>query len=177
MTPVDPLGPLTILFRRARTSRTRPRLCFASRHRQVPRGQGIPEKYLSHQKYHFAPPISRGQSLTVAVETIIADRPPHRTVRAALPHTAPTSEDWRAMQLLAHRSITGTLVPRTVSLLFIKSPALASAISWLTARMDRAFLTSWVNTSFVSIGFVPQCGRGRRGDSTLLGWRYPSLVR
>ena len=29
-----------------------------------------------------------------AVGTIIADRPPpHRTVRAALPHTAPTLED------------------------------------------------------------------------------------
>jgi hypothetical protein len=29
----------------------------------------------------------------VAVGTTIADRPPHRTVRAALPHTAPTLED------------------------------------------------------------------------------------
>ena len=29
----------------------------------------------------------------VAVGTIITDRPPHRTVRAALPHTAPTLED------------------------------------------------------------------------------------
>ena len=28
----------------------------------------------------------------VAVGTAIADRPPHRSVRAALPHTAPTSE-------------------------------------------------------------------------------------
>src|ERR1700730_9494181 len=42
---------------------------------------------------------------TVAVGTIIADRPPHRTVRAALPHTAPTLEDWRAVLLLAHHSI------------------------------------------------------------------------
>jgi hypothetical protein len=31
--------------------------------------------------------------VVVAVGTIIADRPPHRTVRAALPHTAPTLED------------------------------------------------------------------------------------
>ena len=30
--------------------------------------------------------------VVVAVGTIITDRPPHRTVRAALPHTAPTSE-------------------------------------------------------------------------------------
>src|SRR5580700_11904598 len=51
----------------------------------------------------------------VAVGTIIADRPPHRTVRAALPHTAPTLEGWREVLLLAHRSILGTLVPRTVS--------------------------------------------------------------
>jgi hypothetical protein len=33
---------------------------------------------------------------SVAVGTTITDRPPHRTVRAALPHTAPTSEAWRA---------------------------------------------------------------------------------
>jgi len=51
----------------------------------------------------------------VAVGTIIADRPPHRTVRAALPHTAPTLEDWRAVLLLAHRAILGTLDPRTAS--------------------------------------------------------------
>jgi hypothetical protein len=51
----------------------------------------------------------------VAVGTIIADRPQHRTVRAALPHTAPTLEDWRGVLLLAHRSSPGTLVPRAVS--------------------------------------------------------------
>jgi len=51
----------------------------------------------------------------VAVGTIIADRPPHRTVRAALPHTAPTLEGLREVLLLAHRSILGTLFPRTVS--------------------------------------------------------------
>ena len=52
---------------------------------------------------------------TVAVGTTIADRPPHRTVRAALPHTAPTLEDWRAVLLLAHRSSPGTLSLRAVS--------------------------------------------------------------
>jgi hypothetical protein len=31
----------------------------------------------------------------VAVGTVIADRPPHRSVRAELPHTAPTSDVWR----------------------------------------------------------------------------------
>ena len=51
----------------------------------------------------------------VAVGTSIADRPPHRTLRAALPHTAPTLEDWRVVLLLAHRSSPGTLVPRAVS--------------------------------------------------------------
>jgi hypothetical protein len=30
---------------------------------------------------------------TVAVGTTIADRPPHRTVRAAFPHTAPTLDE------------------------------------------------------------------------------------
>jgi len=55
--------------------------------------------------------------LNVAVGTIITDRPPHRTVRAALPHTAPTLEDWRAMLLLAHRTILGTLTsPHCVGL-------------------------------------------------------------
>ena len=50
----------------------------------------------------------------VAVGTIIADRPPHRTVRAAFPHTAPTLEGWREVLLLAHRFLLGTLVLRTV---------------------------------------------------------------
>src|SRR4029077_1974824 len=55
--------------------------------------------------------------ISVAVGTIITDRPPHRTVRAALPHTAPTLEDWRAMLLLAHRTILGTLTsPHCVGL-------------------------------------------------------------
>src|SRR4051812_45284525 len=31
----------------------------------------------------------------IAVGTLIAERPPHRTVRAAFPHTAPTSGVWR----------------------------------------------------------------------------------
>src|SRR6266481_956851 len=44
----------------------------------------------------------------IAVGTTIANRPPHRTVRAALPHTAPTLDDWREILLLAHRSIHGT---------------------------------------------------------------------
>ena len=30
---------------------------------------------------------------TVAVRTTIADRPPHRTVRAAFPHTAPALDE------------------------------------------------------------------------------------
>src|SRR5208282_5682453 len=54
-------------------------------------------------------------ALGVAVGTTIADRPPHRTVRSAFPHTAPTLEGWREVLLLAHRSILGTLYPRTVS--------------------------------------------------------------
>ena len=31
----------------------------------------------------------------VAVGTTIAGRPPHRSVRAELPHTAPTLDEWR----------------------------------------------------------------------------------
>src|SRR4051794_39336365 len=34
-------------------------------------------------------------ALAVAVGTTIADRPPHRSVRAVLPHTALTSDAWR----------------------------------------------------------------------------------
>ena len=32
-------------------------------------------------------------SAAIAVGTLIAERPPHRTVRAAFPHTAPTSSE------------------------------------------------------------------------------------
>ena len=39
--------------------------------------------------------ISGAGDFRVAVGTIIADRPPHRSVRAALPHTAPTLDIWR----------------------------------------------------------------------------------
>ena len=50
----------------------------------------------------------------VAVGTLIAERPPHRSVRAAFPHTAPTSGDDRALQEIAvrgvRRSACGTLV-------------------------------------------------------------------
>ena len=34
-------------------------------------------------------------SVMVAVETPVARRPPHRSVRAVFPHTAPTSDVWR----------------------------------------------------------------------------------
>jgi hypothetical protein len=56
----------------------------------------------------------RPNAQTVALGTIITDRPRHRTVRAALPHTVSTSEGWRALRLLAHRLILGKLKPRTV---------------------------------------------------------------
>ena len=39
--------------------------------------------------------VSFRSSKKVAVGTIIADRPPHGSVRAALPHTALTSDVWR----------------------------------------------------------------------------------
>ena len=48
---------------------------------------------------HFVAVAAKG-SRRVAVGTAIADRPPHRSVRAALPHTAPTSDGWRQS---AHR--------------------------------------------------------------------------
>ena len=38
---------------------------------------------------------NRGQETRVAVGTAIADRPPHRSVRAELPHTAPPLDGWR----------------------------------------------------------------------------------
>ena len=44
----------------------------------------------------------------IAAGTIITDRPPHRTVRAAFPHTAPTLDEWRVLLLRAHRAILGT---------------------------------------------------------------------
>ena len=39
--------------------------------------------------------LAEKDDIQVAVGTIIADRPPHRSVRAALPHTAPTLDVWR----------------------------------------------------------------------------------
>src|SRR3982074_1913015 len=37
--------------------------------------------------------LRKGALATIAVGTPIAERPPHRTVRAAFPHTAPTSSE------------------------------------------------------------------------------------
>jgi len=39
------------------------------------------------------------RSATVAVGTVIADRPPHRSPRAALPNEAPISDEWRQSEL------------------------------------------------------------------------------
>jgi hypothetical protein len=37
--------------------------------------------------------VTGSNSYLIAVGTPITERPPHRTVRAAFPHTAPTSDD------------------------------------------------------------------------------------
>src|ERR1022692_4791600 len=50
-----------------------------------------------------------------AVGTTIADRPPHRSVRAELPHTAPTSDEWRQGATWRTPLDPWTLVPRSVS--------------------------------------------------------------
>src|SRR4029077_6578043 len=58
---------------------------------------------------------ARYMTSSVAVGTIINDRPPHRTVRAALPHTAPTLEDCeRCCYSHTAQSLEHSL-PRTVS--------------------------------------------------------------
>jgi hypothetical protein len=76
---------------------------------------GRQEKLRPQEKCFFLDSFYGTYQITVAVGTIVADRPPHRTVRAALPHTAPTLEGLREVLLLARRSILGTLFPRTVS--------------------------------------------------------------
>jgi hypothetical protein len=48
---------------------------------------GIPWRLLGFRARH--------QLLPVTVGTTIAGRPPQRSVRAELPHTAPTSDEWR----------------------------------------------------------------------------------
>jgi hypothetical protein len=63
-----------------------------------------------------APYLSQGfnLSLQVAVGTPIAERPPHRSVRAALPHTAPTLGVWRRSGCTARdapRGQRGTSAP------------------------------------------------------------------
>jgi hypothetical protein len=86
-----------------------------------------------------------GGTSGVAVGTSIADRPPHRTVRAALPHTAPTLEDGRAMLLLAHRAILGTLTaPRCVGLVSDGTMfSLARALFSPGSAEDRSSLFVW----------------------------------
>jgi hypothetical protein len=41
----------------------------------------------------------------VAVGTAIASSPPYRSVRAELPHTAPTLDEWRPSAILVQRDI------------------------------------------------------------------------
>src|SRR4029077_14532653 len=86
-----------------------------------------------------------------AVGTIITDRPPHRTVRAALPHTAPTLEDWRAMLLLAHRTILGTLTsPHCVGLVLDRTMfSLARTLFSRGSSEDRSSLFVWFIDSMV----------------------------
>jgi len=52
---------------------------------------------------------------SVAVGTTIADRPPHRTVRAALPHTAATSESSERCCYSHTAQSLGHSLPRSVS--------------------------------------------------------------
>ena len=54
-----------------------------------PKGVGIADPLSGTAKLGFRPRRRVG-TLSVAVGTLIAERPPHRTVRAAFPHTAPT---------------------------------------------------------------------------------------
>ena len=61
-----------------------------------------------------SPTICRFIPAHVAVGTTIADRPPHRSVRAALPHTAPTSDDSAQWKQGAHPPNPGTRRTRTV---------------------------------------------------------------
>src|SRR5262245_26614871 len=52
----------------------------------------------------------------VAVGTLIAERPPHRSVRAAFPHTAPTlGKDEQALRLVVYVSAHGARMSGTES--------------------------------------------------------------
>src|SRR5665213_2690531 len=57
---------------------------------------------------------------TVAVGTAITGRPPHRSPRAALPHEAPISDEWRQSELWgmdgAHAVLEATDLPGAASL-------------------------------------------------------------
>src|ERR1035437_9061932 len=57
----------------------------------------------------------RGGYVPFAVGTTIADRPAHRSVRAELPHTAPTSDEWRQGAPWRTPLDPWALVPRSVS--------------------------------------------------------------
>ena len=60
------------------------------------------------QARYFLFPVAILQGEWVAVGTAIADRPPHRSVRAALPHTAPTSDNGVKRKHDAHPPNPGT---------------------------------------------------------------------
>ena len=96
---------------------------------------------------------------TVAVGTIITDHPPHRTVRAALPHTAPTLDDWREVLLLAHRSICGTPTsPRCLGLVLGGTMfSLARALFSPVSAEDRSSLFVWFSDPMARSGFSRAC--------------------
>src|SRR6266478_4634725 len=53
---------------------------------------------------------SRRVSTRVTVGTTITDRPPHRPVLAALPHTVPTSDVWRRSEQSGRDAVHGPRV-------------------------------------------------------------------
>ena len=75
----------------------------ASRHATQDSGSGWNRYLLSCETLSFSTPC-RFRPAHVAVGMPVARHPPHRSVRADFPHTAPTSDEWRHSQpaALAH---------------------------------------------------------------------------
>ena len=116
----------------------------------------------------------------VAVGSAIADRPPRRSVRAALPHTAPTSDMWRRIafpsRLYAHqpspvtrlcRPVPGACGPDSCSPWLASfpppspplrpvAPSLCSRGSTVSGRRRRACALASVRRSNCTCGF-PAC--------------------
>src|SRR6266849_178943 len=118
-------------------------------------------------------PSLRGAPATIAVGTLIAERPPHRTVRAAFPHTAPTSGVDGELAVCAPAPVTrlagtepgpccaGSHSPRSPPLAPPTPQQIALPCSPASQLLRRG-LTSHARASSATAPHLPDAGLGGR---------------